>query len=55
MTREEVIFDEVKSALYAKCFAPCLAPLEVSLFLFLLLAEMVTGAALSRGLALVLP
>lgn len=55
MTREEMMFNEVKSALYAKCFAPRLAPLEVSLFLSLLLAETVTGAALSWGLALVLP
>ena len=49
------MFDEVKSAIHAKCLVPCLAPLKVYLFLFLFLVEMVMGAARSHGLAFVLP
>lgn len=43
------MFNEVKSAIYAKCL------MKVYLFLFLFLVEMVMGAALSQGLAFVLP
>lgn len=49
MTREKMMFDEVKSTIYAKCLV------KVYLFLFLFLVEMVMGAALSQGLAFVLP
>lgn len=49
MTREKMMFDEVKSAIYAKCLV------KVYLFLFLFLVEMVMGAVLSQGLAFVLP
>ena len=50
MTRGKMMFDEVKSAIYAKCLVPCLSPLKVDLFLLLFLVEMVMGPCLCATL-----